>query len=688
MIQTVEEAQGRLSVPGPGRTLSSVSEPIATRLRVAASIVSRAFDGNAIETYRDLFAPRDQALAGSEATANQAAWALLGTWAVARILRPHEDNPNLDEAERLFFGSRVGLSRHLSEKLRRTAEEHLQAIDPKALVDLLPYALDQHGPGTRRSVLRDPSQRGARSAKRRQGIFSTPADVAEFMTNWVLANETDTDLPLLDPACGTGVFVLAAARQLRETQTPVETLTRLYGLDLDPIAIDGACFVLTAALAPDAPQLEPWRLWHLARLNLAQRDTLRLVLSAEGFGRAVESTAVAERRERLREQLLRQGSIPASEILPRGEWTETLTMLFPERQGAWAVVGNPPYAQLGPRPDLSQLPDHFASLRGSKVTASTNSFIPFVELMWALSRSRGRSCLVVPMSIAYNTTKPFRSLRRAMKTSGGAWTFRFFDRTPDALFGDDVKQRVAIVSREPQSEHVRVLTSSFLRWTSRQRGRLFGSLPAPVELPSAEISGVVPKIGSTWELNLYRTLLGRFERLGRVLVEAGHESEREMVDLVAVGCTAYNWFALYRDGSHRAEGTTATVFAAPDSARADWAYALLSTSLVYWLWRVEGDGFHVPASWVLGLPFEWQGSETDIRLAELGRDLWIDALRHPRVAVNRGRKTRSYRSSSTRHNQEVDRWLLHGLGLDQGLSEPLAAIRAEAIAVGRAGKDG
>lgn len=671
----------RQDVPAPGLPLGTAVERLAVRFRTAEAALFSSSGPELVARYASLFGARDRGLAESVGDEQaRATWALLGVWAVARIANPRP--LTLEEAEQWFFGREDGaLIDCFSIDARDEVEALLKPIDQSALADLLPYLFDPHGPGTRRSVLRDPTLADARSAKRRHGIFYTPGDVADFMTEWVVG---DDDVRVLDPACGTGVFLRSAARRFKRDLSADDVLARLYGVDLDPIAIDAACFVLAATLVDVARDVPPSRLWQLARLNIARGDSISLLLADDGFARSsvARSSQVAGARRLLRAAIVRDSELPAAIDPGRGEWSATFSSLFPEAEEGFAVVGNPPYSPLGQRPDIGAFAARAAGMGGVAVSQSTSAFLPFVELMWRLSHGRARAALVVPLSLAYNTTRPYQSVRRAMAAAGGTWTLRFFDRTPDALFGDDVKQRASIVFRQP-SEGLSVRTSGLIRWTSRQRASLFDELPEPVECPDIDTAKGIPKLGAAWELEIFSRLPRRGVRLENTLNEAAPSGSASVsTNAVAVGSTAYNWLVLYRDMVGEGAVTTRRLLA-ESGAQADWAYAVLSSGLVYWLWRVWGDGFHVPAAWLANLPFQWTGSPTAIRVAELGRELWEDARGNAVVAVNNGLRTVSFRPSSWALVRPIDQLLLQDLGLDPAMEEHLSRFRDQTIEVGR-----
>src|SRR4051812_21856487 len=67
--------------------------------------------------------------------------------------------------------------------------------------------------------------------RKQRGAFFTPYEIAEFTAGWALAGRSDARV--LDPTCGEGVFLLAAARQLAAAGAPPQAVVRqLYGVDI------------------------------------------------------------------------------------------------------------------------------------------------------------------------------------------------------------------------------------------------------------------------------------------------------------------------------------------------------------------------------------------------------------------------------------------------------------------------
>jgi hypothetical protein len=104
------------------------------------------------------------------------------------------------------------------------------------------------------------------------GIFYTPPYLVDFVLDRVLPWQSiDWDLRILDPACGSGIFLVKAFQRLvhrwkqaHPNQTVrAETLRRLlernvFGVDKDPHAVRVACFSLYLAMCD---QIEPRHYW-------------------------------------------------------------------------------------------------------------------------------------------------------------------------------------------------------------------------------------------------------------------------------------------------------------------------------------------------------------------------------------------------------------------------------------------
>jgi len=74
------------------------------------------------------------------------------------------------------------------------------------------------------------------SVRRRQGAHFTPAPLAAQLVERALAGRSHATVG--DPACGGGSLLLAAARHLAARgQRPQEVVRRLWGADIDPVAV-------------------------------------------------------------------------------------------------------------------------------------------------------------------------------------------------------------------------------------------------------------------------------------------------------------------------------------------------------------------------------------------------------------------------------------------------------------------
>lgn len=549
---------------------------------------------------------------------------------IARRFHILNEAPTLDDVLQAMTGACHNLSQcPLSvDSLERLASS-------TASIDFLPYMLDLHGEGTRKSVIKDESNQAHRRARKAKGVFLTPGDVASFMVSTALDGYAAGSLPtVLDPACGTGVFLRTAFREtLRRGHRADEVARAMYGMDISPEAVD-ACRVVLMGEMLLAGSNEPLSdLWSLAVEQVTVGDSLLLA------------------------------SCPTDSECRRS---------WPAKFGV--VVANPPYAKMGQTHEVSSLASAFRSLEHA--TNGTNIYLPFLELMWLLTEDAGSACMVVPLSLAYSTTRPMKDLRSAIQRVHGTWWFTFFDRTPDAIFGDDVKQRIAIVSLR-RGGPTKLRGGAVQRWTSRSRAELFDRLPS-VRL-EFDITEGIPRLGSDSSASAY-IQLGRLSRFHfEELTRAGLDSLCDIgpAELLVSG-TAYNWLSVYRRPNWIGEIDAMT--ASPymrlkfrSSVEADAAYALLCSKMVYWLWRVDGDCFHVPAAFIRRLPGLAVLSASDVdTLAECGRQLWAGVLEMPIHSVNGGRRSVTYSPwTEWQLVGAIDRLLLNAFGLPELLHDEL-----------------
>jgi hypothetical protein len=585
--------------------------------------------------FEDLYGPARAGLGftvASDDVARRAAWAIVGEWLVAASVEASCVTDGLAAAHEWFWagrGSALGAVPDMTVKVDVTSAVELRA--------LMPYLLDSRAAATRREVLNAQSTAHERLVRKASGVFYTPGDVAYLMVQHLLSGRgTAAQYLWLDPAHGSGVFLRAALSAICGERGARD---RIYGVDLDPLAAETSSFVLTAediVRSPDGPA--PWERWHQFRRNLATGDALLLdtsvapdqpALSFEAAGRPLDGH-------------------PLGQFEP---WR--LDSVFPEttEAGFARVVANPPYAPL--RRTAATI--HIRRLHPATGRSASRDISPvFVELCADLLADDGALAAVIPLSAVASTRSPFPDLRQHLAEQPGRLTLLSFDRAPDALFGDDIKTRNAIIHLDKGAPRG-LAASPLYRWTSRTRGTALVGMPVTSIAGLEGVPRSIPKIGTEWERELFvaccnqPTYLDRwytFRRLApltRVTRSVGDEPS----DAVAVAPTAYNFLGLMRDpfravteGHNSRHGYWIMQFASEFLASA--AYALLSSRLAFWIWHVTGDGFHVTSTLHQRVPVPTGDPGRVRRLADLGDQLWKAALQNPQVSTNRSRATVAY----------------------------------------------
>jgi len=658
-LASSEVRSKRHGSPREGASLAAATELRGKPVRNAiAALASGMFPEKVGQVFLQTF-PADAGLKqDADSWPVRAAWNLVSICLTARSSGHCSPRCGIHEAERWFRGDLEMPAAWLSAQVPREklweADQLLNSIElDREFRALLPYILEEHGPGSRASVMKDPTTAASRAAKREAGVFYTPADVADYMVDHARSLYSGDFLRAksLDPACGTGVFFLAMLRAAVRQQGNAKVFCRLdyiteclHGFDVSGQALDAAAFVLLQECLSElsARNISPLAAWKLIRRNLVETDALR-----------VES-------KRTSAQFF-------EDPLPH------LTQLFPNVSDGFSIlVGNPPYTAIGERKDFDSLTPRFASLSGEKVTQRANLYSLFVEMMWRFTKPGcNAAALVTPLSIAFHSGAQYENCRHAMSWNGGRWQFAFFDREPHALFGEEVKTRNAIIFRfengetPKRGEAANIETGPLRKWTSRTRANLFQTIDFTA-VDSVEITAGIPKLGGASQAEAFLVLKRKVDRLPSLAVRIGTCGVAEALSgeespKVFIGGTAYNFLNVYRPVSLLPDEHCVPLSESPihslefkTEAEARAAFAILSSRLTFWLWHVLGDGFHV-AGWLYkSIPFGRDSFTKDDfdSLSRLGDLLWLKLQDHRFTSVNGGRQTVGFRPLAC--NEERD----------------------------------
>lgn len=340
------------------------------------------------------------------------------------------------------------------------------------------------------------------------------------------------------------------------------------------------------------------------------------------------------------------------------------------------IIGNPPYIEIPKRYDHPTLRKRFKTML-DRWSRDEDLYTVVVERSLHMMSANGSFGMILPLSLAFSTKKPYQALRLVVKAELGSWWWAHFDRIPSALFGNEVRTRCTIGLLHRHSAVGNRCTTALLRWESDGRENLFKKINF-ADIVDADIARGIPKVGSQIQADGLREL----ERRGAVLgVDLGDTvSYADLVDMaphfpqkcVFVGGTAYNWFPAWRDiPPTTTEDNCPSLpartigFRFRNEDEANVAFALLCSSLGYWWWAVASDGFNLK-KWLLErFPLSLASISADARteLAKLGAELRRELKKHYVYKENKGRIGNYFLPACDEQTRAIDAALSHGTGL-------------------------
>jgi type I restriction-modification system DNA methylase subunit len=268
----------------------------------------------------------------------------------------------------------------------------------------------------------------SKTHRKEQGIYYTPSYIVDYIVKKTVGEYIKTHTPeeikkvrILDPACGSGSFLIRAYKELENYwkqnsdfaqltldseefySKKVEILkNNIFGVDLDPKAVE------------------------IAQLNLL------LQISEKG-----EKLPLLQNNIKVGNSLIDDPSVSDKAF----KWEEE----FPEimKEGGFdIIIGNPPYV------DIKQLEPKLVKYffrQYSTIENRMNLYSTFIEKAFYLLKQDGYFSFIIPNSILYN-----ESYRKIRKLLINETTITNIVRLPDNVFGGVKIETIILVYKKTQ----------------------------------------------------------------------------------------------------------------------------------------------------------------------------------------------------------------------------------------------
>lgn len=492
-----------------------------------------------------------------------------------------------------FFYKAYNLPEKTKELRIASAYDHLNSLlNVDNWQELIYFAFEtfEYSPSTFLGAQKRHGSRLASSIKKKNGIYYTPYDVIDYMIQ--KCNNTSEQAnsihnkTYLDCSCGTGVFLL---KVINNYKTQFSCFNEMLS------------FIDSSIWGVDKSDIAVENCRLLMYIHICQQYQLTYNQKNSLWDSICNSIICGD-------------STKLDIILKEYKW-------FPKRYSC--IIGNPPYVSSGEYGNL---------------------FVPFVRNM--MNYTDNCSALILPLSIMYSSNKHIIELRQDIINSNYTWEFINFDRSPDSLFGDQVKTRNTIVFCKHSNNGTHTInTTGLMRWSSQNRNTLFSNI-CTTKI-SKYSNSYFPKISNELENEAFEKIMYSKHPIKNMLGSNPNIFE----NTVYINGTSYNWICAYDDIPPSIDENNelyipSSMINIQTLSETDkyFLIAIICNRITYWLWTVTSDAFHVNCSFLKSIGFNKSlfNEQQYTSLVELGIKYCTTVKCSPTISYNCKKKIVNY----------------------------------------------
>ena len=246
-----------------------------------------------------------------------------------------------------------------------------------------------------------------------------------------------------------------------------------------------------------------------------------------------------------------------------------------------AVIANPPYVGTPPNTAITTLYE----------TAKCSDLYAWIfEKSLQVTGDTGNMGTIVPLSLMFS--RQFKTLRAAILKRRGIARFANFDIRPAAIFGSPGSpngQRATIALLQSKSEPLYVETTNMIRFSIQERPYLIRSLQYADVTPLVT-EDTFPKLGDQRLVEFWLRVTNYDNTISGALYKPEKKTSNPPLYHVFVSGSG-RYFITAMPNAMRLTGLN--IFSFESEWQRDVAMVTLNSNVFYWLWFVQGDGFHI-----------------------------------------------------------------------------------------------